>query len=340
MDTTNLTVENIELKTRVVKLEQKQSQTDDDAKGITSNISDNTSNSDVAPEQIDNSSEPKSLEDKEIDNFLVKRHSEQISNEIRERNREKKLQAQDLSSVNTSKLPDDLIIKLDKNLITEWELKQQLSMSISIPIASDQLRDQDSSSVTAESIVYIFYKAIQSGQEGIRYWYYFIEKYDKKIDEVVISGVKRKTATSMVYQEIKELLSDITNVNSHQKILRARKIYKLFNTIGIEKIKQVSYSTDAVSSLSYQQIQNIIDYVISKTVKNSSQSEVSEVPTFQSKKILSKKQNNPAHDHETKSLAKRMAVEIPHLFLAATSPFFQIGPLFILPNWTMDCLFN
>ncbi|CAJ0902094.1 3233_t:CDS:2, partial [Entrophospora sp. SA101] len=34
MDTTNLTVENIELKTRVVKLEQKQSQTDDDAKGI------------------------------------------------------------------------------------------------------------------------------------------------------------------------------------------------------------------------------------------------------------------------------------------------------------------
>ncbi|CAJ0830027.1 7829_t:CDS:2 [Entrophospora sp. SA101] len=88
MDTTNLTVENIELKTRVVKLEQKQSQTDDDAKGITSNISDNTSNSDVAPEQIDNN----------------------------------------LSSVNTSKLPDDLIIKLDKNLITEWELKQQLSI--------------------------------------------------------------------------------------------------------------------------------------------------------------------------------------------------------------------
>ncbi|CAJ0758553.1 17077_t:CDS:2, partial [Entrophospora sp. SA101] len=65
-------------------------------------------------------------------------------------NIELKTRAQDLSSVNTSKLPDDLIIKLDKNLITEWELKQQLSMSISIPIASDQLRDQDSSSVTAE----------------------------------------------------------------------------------------------------------------------------------------------------------------------------------------------
>ncbi|CAG8779539.1 18386_t:CDS:1, partial [Acaulospora morrowiae] len=35
---------------------------------------------------------PKSCEDKEMDNFLVERHNEQISNEIRERNQEKKLQ--------------------------------------------------------------------------------------------------------------------------------------------------------------------------------------------------------------------------------------------------------
>ena len=50
-----------------------------------------------------------------------------------------------------------------------------------------------------------------------------------------------------------------------QKILRARKLYKLFNTLGIEKIKQVSYSADAISSLSYPQIQNIIDHVNSVT---------------------------------------------------------------------------
>ncbi|CAG8637269.1 7952_t:CDS:2 [Diversispora eburnea] len=106
----------------------------------------------------------------------------------------------------------EVIIKLDKNIITEQELKQQL-------------------------------------------------------------GVKRKTATSMVYQEIKQLLPDITDTNLRQKILRAKKIYKLFNTLGVEKIKQVSY--DAISSLTYQRIQNIIDHVISKTVKNSSRSEKS-----------------------------------------------------------------
>jgi hypothetical protein len=54
----------------------------------------------------------------------------------------------------------------------------------------------------------------------------------------------------------------------HQKILRARKLYKLFNTLGIEKIKQVSYSADAISSLSYPQIQNIIDHVNSVSSYN------------------------------------------------------------------------
>ncbi|POG58403.1 hypothetical protein GLOIN_2v921256 [Rhizophagus irregularis DAOM 181602=DAOM 197198] len=111
----------------------------------------------------------------------------------------------------------------------------------------------------------MFRKAIKVGQEAILYWCYFIEKYDKMIDNFVVDGVKKKTATSMVYQEIKQLLPDITDVNLRQKILRARKLYKLFNTLGIEKIKQVSYSADAISSLSYPQIQNIIDYVNSVT---------------------------------------------------------------------------
>ena len=81
----------------------------------------------------------------------------------------------------------------------------------------------------------MFRKANKLGQEAILYWYYFIEKYDKRIDNLVAGGVKKKIATSMVYQEIKQLLPDITEVNLCQKILRARKLYKLFNTLGIEK---------------------------------------------------------------------------------------------------------
>jgi hypothetical protein len=49
-------------------------------------------------------------------------------------------------------------------------------------------------------------------------------KYEKRIDNLVAGGVKKKTATSKVYQEIKKLLPDITDVNLRQKILRARKL--------------------------------------------------------------------------------------------------------------------
>ena len=154
---------------------------------------------------------------------------------------------------------------MDKNIIVEQELKQQLS-SPAHTFTSDQTsEEQDPSSDTTQNIVCMFRKANKLGLEAILYWYYFIEKYDKRINNLVFGRVKKKTATSMVYQEIKQLLPDITDVNLRQKILRARKLYKLFNTLGIEKIKQVSYSADAISSLSYLQIQNIIDHVNSVT---------------------------------------------------------------------------
>src|SRR5437763_5480107 len=159
---------------------------------------------------------------------------------------------------------DEVIAKLDKNIIVEQELKQQL-LSPAHTTMSDQTLEQDPSSDTAQNIVFMFKKANKFGQEAILYWYYFIEKYDKRIDNLVTGGVKKKTATSEVYQEIKWLLPDITDVNLRQKILRARKLFKLFNTLGLEKISQVSYSADAISSLNYQQIQNIIDYVNSVT---------------------------------------------------------------------------
>jgi len=164
-----------------------------------------------------------------------------------------------------SDLHDEVIAKLDKNIIVEQELKQQLSSPAHTSTSDQTSEEQDPSSDTAQNIVCMFKKANKLGQEAILYWYYFIEKYDKRIDNLVTGGVKKKTATSMVYQEIKQLLPEITDVNLRQKILRARKLFKLFNTLGLEKIKQVSYSADAISSLNYQQIQNIIDYVNSVT---------------------------------------------------------------------------
>lgn len=94
-------------------------------------------------------------------------------------------------------------------------------------MSEQTLEEQDPSSDTAQNIVCMFRKANKLGQKAILYWCYFIEKYDKRIDNLIAGRVKKKTATSMVYQEIKQLLPDITGVNLRQKILRA----KLFNTL-------------------------------------------------------------------------------------------------------------
>ena len=112
----------------------------------------------------------------------------------------------------------------------EQELKQLLSSPAHTSTSDQTSEGQDSSSDTAQNIVCMFKRANKLGQEAILYWCYFIEKYDKRIDNLVAGGVKKKTATSMVYQEIKQHLPEITDVNLCQKILRARKLFKLFNT--------------------------------------------------------------------------------------------------------------
>ena len=172
----------------------------------------------------------------------------------------------------------------------------------------------------------MFRKAIKVGQEAILYWCYFIEKYDKMIDNFVADGVKKKTATFMVYQEIKQLLPDITNVNLRQKILRlrARKLYKLFSTLGIEKIKQVSYSADAILSLSYPQIQNIIDHVNSATSSHNEtvhdQSHVTSAETISSVTPQASR-TNPTYDHTY--FRKKTLDQYPNLYREFSSENFD-----------------
>src|SRR5436305_2003299 len=118
----------------------------------------------------------------------------------------------------------------------------------------------------------MFRKAVRSGYEEILHWYGFAESYDKRINEIrTINKVKINTAKQQVYQEVKKLLPDISDVNLRQQLSRARKLYKLFNAVDMEKIKQVTYSANAISNFNNTQIQNIIDYVISKTVTGSHQ---------------------------------------------------------------------
>ena len=176
----------------------------------------------------------------------------------------------DLSS--RKDLPEDDDFTVPSEQVVERDLMQQLSVpstsiDTEISLTPPVIDKKQQFSVTAECIVYMFRKAVRSGYEEILHWYGFAESYDKRINEIrTINKVKINTAKQQVYQEVKKLLPDISDVNLRQQLSRARKLYKLFNAVGVEKIKQVTYSANAISNLNNTQIQNIIDYVISKAV--------------------------------------------------------------------------
>ncbi|CAG8643586.1 3670_t:CDS:2, partial [Diversispora eburnea] len=296
-----------------------------------------SSNSDIYQDSVTPTSpipvETISLEEKEENEFLNLQYKEQVSKEIMERIREKKLRDQELLSTPEDNTPNisymssdkiseqntELIDSPDKpltNLIVEQELQQQIAVTTgdnnSAMLDEDSMQNidisiNDLSPVSVQTIVCIFRKAIRSGQDTILYWYHFAGKYDRRIDEISVSNkVGKKKATSLVYHEIKQFLPDITDVNLRHIILKARKIRTLFSAVGIEKIKQVSYSANAISNLSYTQIQNIVNYVneqtsnsnIPLTKKTLEETEVNEVNISIKSQSLVLSSNKPSPEND------------------------------------------
>src|SRR5581483_11850464 len=74
--------------------------------------------------------------------------------------------------------------------------------------------------------------------------------------------VGEKKAKGMIYDDLIKLLPTGTKRNTILKqTQRARSIYKLFEKIGIDKIKYIkTYSANSIAELSDSQIQTIVDY--------------------------------------------------------------------------------
>ncbi|CAG8554218.1 1210_t:CDS:2 [Racocetra fulgida] len=261
-------VEINELRSRVSKLEQKNLQNDKETSIYKSYKDTNQSSVNDISTEMENSNDVSSEVISQSENAPVSDIPENISNsDISEisvtKNHEKS--SDQISDMFSNKIPEQNIELIDfsnkplTNLIIEQELQQQIAMSTksnnSSMVVENSMQDidifiNDLSPVSAQTIVCIFRKVIRSSQDTILYWYHFAGKYDRRIDEVSVSNkVGKKKATSLVYHEIKQLLPDITDVNLRHKILKARKIRTLFIAVGIEKIRQVSYSANAISSL-------------------------------------------------------------------------------------------
>ncbi|CAB5351810.1 unnamed protein product [Rhizophagus irregularis] len=86
------------------------------------------------------------------------------------------------------------------------------------------------------------------------------DAYEDRVRDVKSKNdVDDKSARTLVYSEIKPLLPDITDVNLRKITFRAKKIYILFDGIGINRIQIISCSISAISNLYDNQIKDIIN---------------------------------------------------------------------------------
>src|ERR1044072_4095714 len=177
-----------------------------------------------------NNANTKLTEDDPINAFLIDQHKKSVGEEIRQRNREKKLLhesanqeassiSQDIPVITTSQENNDDDIEITKSQVIEQALtKELLSGIISAPSISFEATERipsvshpSSSLDTTQNLVHLFQNAIRAGHEVILSWLYYSNSFENKVDEIRHdTGASDKTSRSQIYKEMLEHLPGIT----------------------------------------------------------------------------------------------------------------------------------
>ncbi|PKC08903.1 hypothetical protein RhiirA5_499651 [Rhizophagus irregularis] len=254
-----------EFRDRIMKVEQKQTLND-----YSSNLS--SSNFNLVADQVpmvthhEKSSVDTSLpEDKETDAFLDEVHKKKVSNEIRQRNREKKLQAQESLPISPEEKRPQVLDSITYQLIQSARRGRTLcpgkftsDNKSSIDEALQHLAQLCDRAFDAED------KANRANQEEILCRG---DKFGKKKAKGLLYDSITKQLNLLRKQRSQETglqLRDVSRDSLRKKTQRAEKVYKFIEQVGLDKIKYIkSYSATSISELTNEQIQEVIDCGIS-----------------------------------------------------------------------------
>ena len=241
----------------------------------------------------------KSLEDdRETDAFLDEVHKKKVSNEIRQRNREKKLSqshvlSQDSSSTTSESLHSEekqvnlseiKVAKIPYNQKVEQDLICELLEFIRCHNSTSLLNSISSKHVSFDAIplgsadltpgsvphlAHLFDKAEKTGRKEKLRWYYYSEEYEKKVVTLRSeNNISDQMARTQIYDEMELYLPGKKREYLRKMTQKAKNIYTLFKGIGIDKIGVVTSSADAISRLTDAQIQNIINLYTDELTKS------------------------------------------------------------------------
>ncbi|CAG8719567.1 19192_t:CDS:2, partial [Racocetra fulgida] len=190
--------------------------------------------------------------------------------------------------------------------------------SIFIKQISDIPVDIDLTSGSIPHLAHLFGKAEKTGRKEKLRWYYYSEEYEKRVSNLSSEkNISDQMARTQIYDEMMQYLLGIKREYLRKMTQKARTIYTLFKGIGTDKIEYISYSVDAISSLTGTQIQNIISLYTEKLD--------AQVSLLESQKLIGVKNSSRAHDQpksdseETLSETKVRLSTTPSIPLSHTS---------------------
>jgi len=248
----------------------------------------------------DISSEKPPLEDREVDAFLDEEYKKKVSNEIRQRNREKKLRDLDLpgtsditsseSSTSSHPIPNNPVLseqnaKIKAPEIDIQPLIQELLIEPSEEDCVKVVNVEESDQSPAIELAHLYEKTkfaeirtIRAKQDEIMSWYCYRKYFEKRHSEI-LSGILKngvitnkkayELASGQIYDEMLQYLSGVSRVNLRKKTQLTKPIYMLFNEIGEDKITRIkSYSANKLSKLTDMQIDTIKKHLTTQREKN------------------------------------------------------------------------
>ncbi|CAG8619235.1 8809_t:CDS:2 [Cetraspora pellucida] len=198
----------------------------------------------------------KSSKDKAIDEFLDSEYREMVSKKIIQNIKEKKLRDQEKFITSQNAISSE--IKIPYNQKVEQGLISELLEFIR---SNDATIPQNSYSISEKQIFDLFKKNMT--------YYYYSEKYEKKVKTISLeNNISDQMARTQIYDEMMLYLSGIKREYLRKMIQKAKNIYTLFKGIGIDKIRLITYSADAISRLTDTQVQNIIKVYTDELAKS------------------------------------------------------------------------
>ncbi|KAF0515320.1 hypothetical protein F8M41_017334 [Gigaspora margarita] len=195
--------------------------------------------------------------------FVEMIHKENIASTIsHERKKEQGL----IQEISTGNSQDDAFLSTQDH-VTEILLTQN-SNQVSENHVSDITILSVSRSKTLLNLATLYRKAcdtekqaIKANQDEILCWYYYVIEFDNQVKNIMKNEqVGKKKAKGQIYNFIIAQLDTKRNTLPKQT-QRAKKIYRIFEKIGLDKVKYIkSYSTNTISKFTNEQIQMIIDH--------------------------------------------------------------------------------